>query len=55
MTQVYCVCETEQEAIETVKFLMSDAVGQSAYRQGKTVYVDDGGVDDGLGCGNWGW
>lgn len=46
MKQLYCVCETEEKAKETVNFLMT--MGESAYRQGKSVYVDDGGVDDAL-------
>ena len=46
MKRIHDVYETEQEAIAVVKFLLEN--GYSAYRQGKTVYIDDGGVDYGL-------
>lgn len=46
MKQVYEVAKTEEDAKNTVKFLMS--MGVSAYRQGLTVWVDDGGADDAL-------
>lgn len=46
MRRIHDVYETEQEAIAVVKFLLDN--GYSAYRQGKTVYIDDGGVDYGL-------
>lgn len=49
MKRVYQICETEDEAIKLVKALMQPEIGYSAYRQGKTVYVDDGGIDDGYG------
>lgn len=45
MKKIYSVYETVQEAIEAVNFLME--MGESAYRQGKTVYIDDGGEDIG--------
>lgn len=47
MKRVYEVCETEAEAIKLVNHLMQPEIGYSAYRQGTTVYVDDGGIDDG--------
>ena len=53
MKKLYCECETIEEANRIVKSLLDD--GYSAYRQGLKVFIDDGGVDDGLGCGSWGW
>lgn len=46
MRRIHDVYETEQEAVAIVKSLLDD--GYSAYRQGKTVYIDDGGEDYGL-------
>lgn len=45
MKKIWNTYETEDEARKVVNNLMND--GYSAYRQGKTVYIDDGGVDDG--------
>lgn len=46
MKQVYEVAKTELDAKNTVKFLIS--MGISAYRQGRTVWVDDGEADEAL-------
>ena len=46
MKQLYHIYETEEQARAEVNFLMS--MGVSAYRQGREVYVDDGGEDWGL-------
>ena len=46
MKQIYQFCNTEEQAKQTVKFLMEDGI--SAYRQGKVVYIDDGQEDLGL-------
>lgn len=46
MKAIFNTYETEKEAAEVVKALMAD--GYSAYRQGKTVYIDDGGIDDAI-------
>lgn len=43
MKQVYEVCKTVCDAQETVRFLMYNGI--SSYRQGTTVYIDDGGED----------
>lgn len=46
MKQLYEIAKTEDEAKKTVKFLLDNGV--SAYRQGREVWVDDGGYDWGL-------
>lgn len=46
MKQVYRECESISEAIALVASLLEDGV--SAYRQGNTVWIDDGGYDWGL-------
>ena len=43
---LYKECETHQEAVFTVKFLMQNDI--SAYCEGTKVYIDDGGIDFGL-------
>ena len=45
MKTIYATFETEQDARDAVNFLM-DVMGISAYKQGLTVYVDDGSKDD---------
>lgn len=46
MKQLYEIAKTEEDAKNTVNFLMSEGV--SAYRYGREVWVDDGGEDWGL-------
>lgn len=46
MKQVYRECESISDAIALVASLLAADV--SAYRQGHTVWVDDGGYDWGL-------
>ena len=46
MKNLYCECETIEEANRIVKNLLADDI--SAYRQGLKVFVDDGGYDYGL-------
>ena len=46
MKQLYEIAKTEEDAKNTVAFLMGEGV--SAYRQGREVWVDDGGEDWGL-------
>lgn len=46
MKAIFNTYETEKEAFDAVKSLLAD--GYSAYRQGKTVYIDDGGIDDSI-------
>ncbi len=48
MKRLHGEYETEEQAAKIVKSLMDD--GYSAYRQGRKVFIDDGGVDDGYGC-----
>ena len=43
MKVLYKVCETHQEAVDTVNSLMEDNI--SAYCEGTKVYIDDGGID----------
>ena len=46
MKFVFEIYETSKEANKVVDALMGDGI--SAYRQGTTVFVDDGGVDDAI-------
>lgn len=46
MKQVFNTYEKVEDAIIIVRELMKDGI--SAYRQGFTVFVDDGGVDDAI-------
>ena len=46
MKAMFYTCETAEEANDIVNTLME--MGTSAYRQGKTVYIDDGGIDDAI-------
>lgn len=46
MKKLYEIAKTEEAAKATVKFLLDNGV--SAYRQGREVWVDDGGYDWGL-------
>lgn len=46
MKNLYCICDSVQDAIETVRFLLEN--GMSAYRWKTEVWVDDGGVDLGI-------
>ena len=46
MKTIFHTYEKVEEANSAVNTLME--MGVSAYRQGKTVYIDDGGIDDAI-------